>query len=251
MKRAFEKTICVVGIVLAVLFIAVVLLTSFNVINSEEFNNGILKAVFLVLAVLYGISAMFSAYFVFSTGDELKEVLVYNRQDSTTRVTKGVIKKLAKQSLKNEQGVKVKAVKVVLTDRGLNLRITIKTDSVDIPETTAYLKNILVDVFGKILLIKFKNIDFKLVGVKTSYEAPRAEIRSATQEDVDRTPQLVGGSPIIEDEKKEEDDKIDEKQKEEIKRVNEYETGVTESEYENDEDSAVVGLSDIKGDKTE
>lgn len=251
MKRAFEKTICVVGIVLAVLFIAVVLLTSFNVINSEEFNNGILKAVFLVLAVLYGISAMFSAYFVFSTGDELKEVLVYNRQDSTTRVTKGVIKKLAKQSLKNEQGVKVKAVKVVLTDRGLNLRITIKTDSVDIPETTAYLKNILVDVFGKILLIKFKNIDFKLVGVKTSYEAPRAEIRSATQENVDRTPQLVGGSPIIEDEKKEEDDKIDEKQKEEIKRVNEYETGVTESEYENDEDSAVVGLSDIKGDKTE
>ncbi len=251
MKRAFEKTICVVGIVLAVLFIAVVLLTSFNVINSEEFNNGILKAVFLVLAVLYGISAMFSAYFVFSTGDELKEVLVYNRQDSTTRVTKGVIKKLAKQSLKNEQGVKVKAVKVVLTDRGLNLRITIKTDSVDIPETTAYLKNILVDVFGKILLIKFKNIDFKLVGVKTSYEAPRAEIRSATQENVDRTPQLVGGSPIIEDEKKEEDDKIDEKQKEEIKRVNEYETGVTESEYENDEDSAVVGLSDVKGDKTE
>ncbi len=250
MKRAFEKTICVVGIVLAVLFIAVVLLTSFNVINSEEFNNGILKAVFLVLAVLYGISAMFSAYFVFSTGDELKEVLVYNRQDSTTRVTKGVIKKLAKQSLKNEQGVKVKAVKVVLTDRGLNLRITIKTDSVDIPETTAYLKNILVDVFGKILLIKFKNIDFKLVGVKTSYEAPRAEIRSATQENVDRTPQLVGGSPIIEDEKKEEDDKIDEKQKEEIKRVNEYETGVTESEYENDEDSAVVGLSDVKGDKT-
>ena len=85
MKRAFEKTICVVGIVLAVLFIAVVLLTSFNVINSEEFNNGILKAVFLVLAVLYGISAMFSAYFVFSTGDELKEVLVYNRQDSTSR----------------------------------------------------------------------------------------------------------------------------------------------------------------------
>ena len=251
MKRAFEKTICVVGIVLAVLFIAVVLLTSFNVINSEEFNNGILKAVFVVLAVLYGISAMFSAYFVFSTGDELKEVLVYNRQDSTTRVTKGVIKKLAKQSLKNEQGVKVKAVKVVLTDRGLNLRITIKTDSVDIPETTAYLKNILVDVFGKILLIKFKNIDFKLVGVKTSYEAPRAEIRSATQENVDRTPQLVGGSPIIEDEKKEEDDKIDEKQKEEIKRVNEYETGVTESEYENDEDSAVVGLSDVKGDKTE
>lgn len=245
MKRAFEKTICVVGIVLAVLFIAVVLLTSFNVINSEEFNNGILKAIFLVLAVLYGISAMFSAYFVFSTGDELKEVLVYNRQDSTTRVTKGVIKKLAKQSLKNEQGVKVKAVKVVLTDRGLNLRITIKTDSVDIPETTAYLKNILVDVFGKILLIKFKNIDFKLVGVKTSYEAPRAEIRSATQENVDRTPQLVGGSPIIED------DKIDEKQKEEIKRVNEYETGVTESEYENDEDSAVVGLSDVKGDKTE
>ena len=251
MKRAFEKTICVVGIVLAVLFIAVVLLTSFNVINSEEFNNGILKAVFLVLAVLYGISAMFSAYFVFSTGDELKEVLVYNRQDSTTRVTKGVIKKLAKQSLKNEQGVKVKAVKVVLTDRGLNLRITIKTDSVDIPETTAYLKNILVDVFGKILLIKFKNIDFKLVGVKTSYEAPRAEIRSATQENVDRTPQLVGGSPIIEDEKKEEDDKIDEKQKEETKRVNEYETGVTESEYENDEDIAVVGLSDVKGDKTE
>ena len=251
MKRAFEKTICVVGIVLAVLFIAVVLLTSFNVINSEEFNNGILKAVFLVLAVLYGISAMFSAYFVFSTGDELKEVLVYNRQDSTTRVTKGVIKKLAKQSLKNEQGVKVKAVKVVLTDRGLNLRITIKTDSVDIPETTAYLKNILVDVFGKILLIKFKNIDFKLVGVKTSYEAPRAEIRSATQENVDRTPQLVGGSPIIEDEKKEEDDKIDEKQKEETKRVNEYETGVTEYEYENDEDSAVVGLSDVKGDKTE
>ena len=251
MKRAFEKTICVVGIVLAVLFIAVVLLTSFNVINSEEFNNGILKAVFLVLAVLYGISAMFSAYFVFSTGDELKEVLVYNRQDSTTRVTKGVIKKLAKQSLKNEQGVKVKAVKVVLTDRGLNLRITIKTDSVDIPETTAYLKTILVDVFGKILLIKFKNIDFKLVGVKTSYEAPRAEIRSATQENVDRTPQLVGGSPIIEDEKKEEDDKIDEKQKEETKRVNEYETGVTESEYENDEDSAVVGLSDVKGDKTE
>lgn len=251
MKRAFEKTICVVGIVLAVLFIAVVLLTSFNVINSEEFNNGILKAVFLVLAVLYGISAMFSAYFVFSTGDELKEVLVYNRQDSTTRVTKGVIKKLAKQSLKNEQGVKVKAVKVVLTDRGLNLRITIKTDSVDIPETTAYLKNILVDVFGKILLIKFKNIDFKLVGVKTSYEAPRAEIRSATQENVDRTPQLVGGSPIIEDEKKEEDDKIDEKQKEETKRVNEYETGVTESEYENDEDSAVVGLSDVKGDKAE
>ena len=131
------------------------------------------------------------------------------------------------------------------------MRITIKTDSVDIPETTAYLKNILVDVFGKILLIKFKNIDFKLVGVKTSYEAPRAEIRSATQENVDRTPQLVGGSPIIEDEKKEEDDKIDEKQKEEIKRVNEYETGVTESEYENDEDSAVVGLSDVKGDKTE
>lgn len=201
MKRAFEKTICVVGIVLAVLFIAVVLLTCFKVVDPEEFNNGILKAVFIVLAVLYGISAVFSAYFVFSTGDELKEVLVYNRQDSTTRVTKGVIRKLAKQSLKNEQGVKVKGVKVILTDRGLNLKITIKTDSVDIPETTAYLKNILIDVFGKVLLIRFKNIDFKLVGVKTSYEAPRAEIRSETQEDIDRTPQLVGPVADVEDKK--------------------------------------------------
>jgi len=201
MKRAFEKTICVVGIVLAVLFIAVVLLTCFGVVNADEFNNGILKAVFMVLAVLYGISAVFSAYFVFSTGDELKEVLVYNRQDSTTRVTKGVIRKLAKQSLKNEQGVKVKGVKVILTDRGLNLKITIKTDSVDIPETTAYLKNILIDVFGKVLLIRFKNIDFKLVGVKTSYEAPRAEIRSETQEDIDRTPQLVGPVADVEDKK--------------------------------------------------
>ena len=201
MKRAFEKTICVVGIVLAVLFIAVVLLTCFKVVDPEEFNNGILKAVFMILAVLYGISAVFSAYFVFSTGDELKEVLVYNRQDSTTRVTKGVIRKLAKQSLKNEQGVKVKGVKVILTDRGLNLKITIKTDSVDIPETTAYLKNILIDVFGKVLLIRFKNIDFKLVGVKTSYEAPRAEIRSETQEDIDRTPQLVGPVADVEDKK--------------------------------------------------
>lgn len=249
MKRAFEKTICVVSIVLAVLFISVVLLTSFNVINSEEFNNGILKAVFLVLAVLYGISAIFSAYFVFSTGDELKEVLVYNRQDSTTRVTKRVIKRLAKQSLKNEQGVKVKGVKVILTDRGLNLRITIKTDSVDIPETTAYLKNILVDVFGKVLLIKFKNIDFKLIGVKTSYEAPRAEIRSVTQENVDRTPQLVGALPNVEDEKKNEDDDKSNEKQEELKQANEYEIEAIKSENSKDENDAVFELSEIKNDK--
>ena len=188
MKRAFEKTICIASIILALIFVAIVLLTVFQVINAADFENGVLKGILVVLALLYAIAALISAFFVFSTGDELKEVIVFNRQESSTKVTKGVIVKLAKQSLKGEDGVKVRGVKVLLTDRGLNLRIVIKTDSVDIPETTEYIKGILDDVFARVLLIKFKNIDFKIISVKSNYEAPRADIRGKAVVNVDRTP---------------------------------------------------------------
>jgi len=179
MKKNLDKFLSVASMLLAsVLIIFLLVVCMGTPERAQEYaGNGPLIAVFLVIAIAFFATAGWGMYLVFASNDELKEVLVYMNEDSKTKVTKRVIVKLVKKTLKDEEGIKIKGTKVLVTERGLSLFVRVKVENVDVEETFEYLKSLLANVFIEVIKVSFHEINFKVINLKTAYEAPRDDLK--------------------------------------------------------------------------
>lgn len=183
-KRIFDRVLSVVGIILAVSFAAVLLATIFGGIKYEEFNNSLVKWLFVSMSVIYLIVAALTLINEFSDGDVVREIAINRDRTGSTKATAPVIKGLTKKYIKTIEGVKCTRVTLILTEYGVNLKINVKMRDKDVKETTTYIKKLLDDVFETTLDYKFHSIDFKVQELKSSYEPPKDKLFAMSQKEV-------------------------------------------------------------------
>jgi uncharacterized membrane protein len=183
-KRIFDRVLSVIGIILAICFAAVLLATIFGGIEYKEFDNSLVKGLFIVMAVLYLVIATLTIINLFSDGDVVKEIALDRSRSGSTKATAPVIKSLTRKYIKTIEGVKCKKVTLILTEYGVNLRINVKVRDLEIKETTTYIKKLLDDVFDTTLDYRFHSIDFKVQSLKSNYAPPEEKLRTETKKEV-------------------------------------------------------------------
>lgn len=233
-KRIFDRILSVIGIILAVAFAAVLLTTIFGGIKYEEFDNSLVKGLFIGMAVVYLVVAALTLINMFSDGDVVKEIALNRDRSGSTKATASVIKSLTRKYIKTIEGVKCTKVTLILTEYGVNLRINVKMKDLEIQETTTFIKKLLDDVFSTTLDYKFHTIDFKVQALKSNYEPPKEKLRAETEKEVIELKKIR----IAKEMQKAKEEEIAEKLKESTKEVNDI------SEVPDDDNIAEVELND-------
>ncbi|HKL74363.1 MAG TPA: hypothetical protein VJ903_05700 [Clostridia bacterium] len=183
-KRIFDRILSVVGIILALAFAAVLIATIFGGIQYEEFDNSLVKWLFVAMSIMYLIIAVLTLINLFSDGDIVKEIALNRDRTGSTKATAAVIKNLARKYIKAIEGVKCTKITLILTEYGVNLRINVRIRDLEIKETTTFIKKLLDDVFDTTLDYKFHSIDFKVQALKSNYEPPKEKLHAETEKEL-------------------------------------------------------------------
>ncbi|NLL55691.1 MAG: hypothetical protein GX242_00555 [Clostridiales bacterium] len=189
-KRIFDRILAVIGIFLAVCFAAVLLVTIFGGIDYKEFDNSLVKSLFVAMAALYVAISILTIINLFSDGDVVKEIALDRSRSGSTKATAPVIKSLTRKYIKAIEGVKCTKITLVLTEYGVNLRINLKVKDLEVKETTTYIKKLLDNVFETTLDYKFHSIDFKVQSLKSKYQPPTEQLLEESQKEVEKLRQL-------------------------------------------------------------
>lgn len=173
-KKLFDKVLSVASTLIALIFVVVLLVTIFGGIDVKDFQNTLVKGLFLAFAAIYLATSIGAMIYVFMDSDALKDVILNSENGSNTRSSSAVIKKIVKKSMAEVEGVKCQRIGLVSTEYGVRLKVAIKITGREIQQTSIYLKCLLEDMFLKTLGYKFYSIDFKISSLKTDY-VPKKE----------------------------------------------------------------------------
>lgn len=173
-KKLFDKVLSVASTLIALIFVVVLLVTIFGGIDVKDFQNTLVKGLFLAFAAIYLATSIGAMIYVFMDSDALKDVILNSENGSNTRSSSAVIKKIVKKSMAEVEGVKCQRIGLVSTEYGVRLKVAIKITGREIQQTGIYLKCLLEDMFLKTLGYKFYSIDFKISSLKTDY-VPKKE----------------------------------------------------------------------------
>ena len=173
-KKLFDKVLSVASTLIALIFVVVLLVTIFGGIDVKDFQNTLVKGLFLAFAAIYLATSIGAMIYVFMDSDALKDVILNSENGSNTRSSSAVIKKIVKKSMAEVEGVKCQRIGLVSTEYGVRLKVAIKITGREIQQTSIYINCLLEDMFLKTLGYKFYSIDFKISSLKTDY-VPKKE----------------------------------------------------------------------------
>lgn len=184
MKKNIEKILASASIVIAFVLTVILLVTVFGGIEQQDFDNNLVKGLFITLAVLYFVTAGGLLVMLFVASDAVKEITLRSEQGSSCKATLGVIRKLVKESFRDVQGVKTGKVALVVNENGVKLRVTVKITDRDVFETETYLRTLLEEVFKGALGFRFHTIEFKVVEFQAKFKPDKAKIDEEVAEKV-------------------------------------------------------------------
>lgn len=184
MKKNIEKILASASIVIAFVLTVILLVTVFGGIEQQDFDNNLVKGLFITLAVLYFVTAGGLLVMLFVASDAVKEITLRSEQGGSCKATLGVIRKLVKESFRDVQGVKTGKVALVVNENGVKLRVTVKITDRDVFETETYLRTLLEEVFKGALGFRFHTIEFKVVEFQAKFKPDKAKIDEEVAEKV-------------------------------------------------------------------
>lgn len=184
-KKIFEKILAVGNATIALVFVVVLLVTMFGGIDATEFDNSLLRGLFVTLGAVYILLAAGSIVYQFIDSDAVKEIVINTDKQTSTKATSAVIKKLAKQHIATIEGVKCTKVVISLTEYGVRLKVGIKVVDKEIQEVAAVLKCLLEDVYYETLGYRFYAIDFKVLSLKSTYASDLEKIEEQAKETIE------------------------------------------------------------------
>lgn len=184
MKKNIEKILASASIVIAFVLTVILLVTVFGGIDQQDFDNNLVKGLFITLAVLYFVTAGGLLVMLFVASDAVKEITLRSEQGGSCKATLGVIRKLVKESFRDVQGVKTGKVALVVNENGVKLRVTVKITDRDVFETETYLRTLLEEVFKGALGFRFHTIEFKVVEFQAKFKPDKAKIDEEVAEKV-------------------------------------------------------------------
>lgn len=199
MKKNIEKILASASIVIAFVLTVILLVTVFGGIEQQDFDNSLVKGLFITLAVLYFVTAGGLLVMLFVASDAVKEITLRSEQGGSCKATLGVIRKLVKESFRDVQGVKTGKVALVVNENGVKLRVSVRITDRDVFETETYLRTLLEEVFKGALGFRFHTIEFKVVEFQAKFKPDKAKIDEEVAEKVAaHTPNYASVAGMVE-----------------------------------------------------
>lgn len=184
MKKNVEKILASASIVIALVLIVILLVTAFGGIEQKEFDNSLVKGLFVTLAVLYMLLAGGALAMLFIGSEAVREITLRSEQGGNCKATLGVIRKLVKQSFASVEGVKTGKVGLIVNEYGVKLKVSVRIVDRDVFETETYLRTLLEEVFKGTLGFRFHAIEIKVTALQAKFKPDTAKVEATVAEKV-------------------------------------------------------------------
>lgn len=162
MKKTMLKIFATASAIIAIVFVIVLLVAGFGGITVEEFDNALVKGLFVTLGSIYILIMAFVLTMLFINDETVKEIVLRSDKEGGTRTTVGVVRKITKDTVALVEGVKCTKSAVIVNEYGVRLKIAVTVKGRDIEEIESYLRALLEDAFMGALNFKFYSIEIKV-----------------------------------------------------------------------------------------
>lgn len=186
MKKTMLKIFATASAIIAIVFVIVLLVAVFGGITVEEFDNALVKGLFVTLGSIYILIMAFVLTMLFINDETVKEIVLRSDKEGGTRTTVGVVRKITKDTVALVEGVKCTKSAIIVNEYGVRLKIAVTVKGRDIEEIESYIRALLEDAFMGALNFKFYSIEIKVKKLepkhKVNAEAIMAEADAKREE---------------------------------------------------------------------
>ena len=186
MKKTMLKIFATASAIIAIVFVIVLLVAVFGGITVEEFDNALVKGLFVTLGSIYVLIMAFVLTMLFINDETVKEIVLRSDKEGGTRTTVGVVRKITKDTVALVEGVKCTKSAIIVNEYGVRLKIAVTVKGRDIEEIESYIRALLEDAFMGALNFKFYSIEIKVKKLepkhKVNAEAIMAEADAKREE---------------------------------------------------------------------
>lgn len=182
MKKNMMRIFATAGAVVALVFVIVLLVTVFGGIEMTEFDNSLVKGLFVTLGAIFALLTALTLAMLFINDELVKEIVLRSDKDGGTRTTVGVVKNITKKTVALVEGVKCTKCAIVVNEYGVRLKITVSVKERDVREVENYLRALLEDAFMGALHFRFYSIEIKVKKLKPKHVVEAQEIMAKADE---------------------------------------------------------------------
>ena len=183
MKKIFEKVVTVTLGVISLFFVIMMLVTAFGGLELQDFDNSIVRALLICLAVIFAVLTGLAVFAAFQDNEKLSSVMLFKNKESATKATVAVVKRTAKRVIKDIPEAKLTKVQIVADDNGnVRLKVDLKLSTDATMDVVTKVRATLIDTFANIFGIEFASIDFRIVKSKNSYVPSAAAVDKRVEE---------------------------------------------------------------------
>ena len=183
MKKIFEKVVTITLGVISLFFVIMMLVTAFGGLELSDFDNSIVRALLICLAVIFAVLTGLAVFAAFQDNEKLSSVVLFKNKESATKATVAVVKRTAKRVVKEIPEAKLTKVQIVADDNGnVRLKVDVKLDTDATMEVVTKVRALLIDTFANVFGIEFASIDFRIVKSKNSYLPSAAAVDKRVEE---------------------------------------------------------------------
>ena len=183
MKKNAIKILATASACIAVVLTIILIVTAFGGIGMEEYDNTLVKWLITTMGIVYIISAALTLTMLFTNDETIKEIVLANGKEGSTRATLGVVKKIAKENCVAIEGVKFRKCAIAVNDYGVKLRVVVSINDSDVPAATRHLRAVLEDAYEGALGFRFFSVDIKVKKLKSKYKPDVAWVISKSDEE--------------------------------------------------------------------
>ena len=177
MKKIFEKVVTITLGVISLFFVIMMLVTAFGGLELSDFDNSIVRALLICLAVIFAVLTGLAVFAAFQDNEKLSSVVLFKNKESATKATVAVVKRTAKRVVKEIPEAKLTKVQIVADDNGnVRLKVDVKLATDATMEVVTKVRALLIDTFANVCGIEFASIDFRIVKSKNSYVPSAAAV---------------------------------------------------------------------------
>lgn len=177
MKKIFEKVVTITLGVISLFFVIMMLVTAFGGLELSDFDNSIVRALLICLAVIFAVLTGLAVFAAFQDNEKLSSVVLFKNKESATKATVAVVKRTAKRVVKEIPEAKLTKVQIVADENdNVRLKVDVKLATDATMEVVTKVRALLIDTFANVFGIEFASIDFRIVKSKNSYVPSAAAV---------------------------------------------------------------------------
>lgn len=241
-----QKIFATASVIIAVVLILILVVTAFGGIDFEEFENSLVRGLFVTLGILYFVLSAITLVMTFVSDDAVKEIVLRSEKEGASKASVSVVRKLVKTTCASVDGVKCGKIAIISNEYGVRLKVAIKIVDKDVVETETYVRTMLEDAFYGALGFRFHAIEIKVTALQPAYKVDQESVAEKVEEILKENEEKraiveVGQTETVENEVSENESAVEVAAKNEVAEVETTETEVEIEEItENNENQPEI-----------